>query len=81
MMLEMKWLWKIFPNICFVDTIDNTGALAYAGKQIGVFGVSSENAERIRNQNEKKISVIIGNPPYNANSGQIDHRVNTRFIR
>lgn len=56
-----------FPNLCFVDTLDNTGALAYAGKQEILFGLSSENAERIRKQNEKKISVIIGNPPYNAN--------------
>lgn len=28
---------------------------------------TSENAERIKKQNSKKISVIIGNPPYNAN--------------
>jgi predicted helicase len=32
-----------------------------------MFGVSSENAARIKRQNSKKISVIIGNPPYNAN--------------
>ena len=56
-----------FPNLCFVDTLDNTSALAYAGKQELMFGFSSENAERIKKQNEKKISVIIGNPPYNAN--------------
>ena len=56
-----------FPNLCFVDTLDNTGALTYAGKQEILFGLSSENAERIRKQNEKKISVIIGNPPYNTN--------------
>jgi predicted helicase len=29
--------------------------------------VSDENVERIRRQNLRKISVIIGNPPYNAN--------------
>ena len=29
--------------------------------------VSDENVARIRRQNSRKISVIIGNPPYNAN--------------
>jgi len=56
-----------FPNICFVDTLDNTEGLSYKGQQHSLFGLSSENAERINRQNQKKISVIIGNPPYNAN--------------
>jgi predicted helicase len=29
--------------------------------------LSAENVERIKRQNRKKISVVIGNPPYNAN--------------
>ncbi len=56
-----------FKNLCFVDTLDNTDALSYSGKQHELFGLSSENSERIKRQNTKKISVIIGNPPYNAN--------------
>jgi predicted helicase len=56
-----------FPNLCFVDTLDNTDALAYSGKQHTLFGLSHENTERIHRQNSKKISVVIGNPPYNAN--------------
>src|SRR5580704_13429061 len=33
-----------------------------------LFGaVSEENVARIKRQNKKKISVVIGNPPYNAN--------------
>lgn len=57
-----------YPNLCFVDTLDNTAALAaHKGKQFEMFGaVSAENVARIKRQNEKKISVIIGNPPYNA---------------
>jgi predicted helicase len=59
--------YKEFKNICFVDTIDNQG-FAYIGQQIDAFsGMSQENKERIKRQNERKISVIIGNPPYNAN--------------
>ena len=59
--------YEEFPNLCFVDTLDNTSALKYKGQQTHLFGFSSINAERIRKQNEKKISVVIGNPPYNAN--------------
>jgi predicted helicase len=57
-----------FPNLCFVDTLDNVTALRAAkGVQSSVFGgVSEENIERINRQNKRKISVIIGNPPYNA---------------
>jgi predicted helicase len=33
-----------------------------------LFGsLSDDNVRRIRRQNSRKISVIIGNPPYNAN--------------
>lgn len=61
-----------FPNSCFVDTLDNIDGLAYEGKQNSLFGFSSENAERIKRQNEQKISVIIGNPPYNANQANFN---------
>jgi predicted helicase len=58
-----------FPNLCFVDTLDNVGLhTAQHGSQGALFGsVSEENVARIRRQNGRKISVIIGNPPYNAN--------------
>lgn len=59
-------LYREFSNICFVDTLDNLG-FAYDGKQYGFFDFSAENLERIQRQNQRKISVIIGNPPYNAN--------------
>ncbi len=58
--------YEEFKNICFVDTLDNTDGLKFEGKQHDLFGLSSENSERIKRQNNKKISVIIGNPPYNA---------------
>ena len=64
-----------FPNLCFVDTLDNLdwqqqGATSGAVTRQGSFtlgGLSEENWIRIQEQNEKPISVIIGNPPYNAN--------------
>lgn len=61
--------YEEYPNLCFVDTLDNTAALrTHKGQQFDMFGaVSEENVARIKRQNKKKISVIIGNPPYNAN--------------
>jgi predicted helicase len=58
-----------FPNLCFVDTLDNVAGLRkYSGHQDELFGsVSEENVARIKRQNRRKISVVIGNPPYNAN--------------
>ena len=55
-----------FPHICFVDTLDNMG-FWYKEKQGDLFGFGAENARRIKEQNTRKISVILGNPPYNAN--------------
>ncbi|WP_292619348.1 type ISP restriction/modification enzyme [Mesorhizobium sp.] len=58
-----------FANLCFVDTLDNVDALGiHSGHQFDLLGtLSDENIERIKRQNRRKISVIIGNPPYNAN--------------
>ena len=55
-----------FENIAFVDTLDNLNYVGATG-QFGMFELTAENLERIRRQNEQQISVIIGNPPYNAN--------------
>ncbi len=55
-----------FENLCFVDTLDNMG-FTYRGKQIDMFSpFTEENTKRIKKQNDKKIAVIMGNPPYNA---------------
>jgi predicted helicase len=60
--------YEEYPNLCFVDTLDNIAGLGvFAGHQHELFGgVSETNIERIRRQNKRKISVVIGNPPYNA---------------
>ncbi|WP_390551261.1 type ISP restriction/modification enzyme [Qipengyuania sp. MTN3-11] len=40
----------------------------HSGHQFDLLGgLSDENIERVKRQNRRKISVIIGNPPYNAN--------------
>jgi predicted helicase len=85
-----------FPNLCFVDTLDNTDALrTHTGQHFGdlIGGISTENVDRIKRQNDRKISVIIGNPPYNANQQnendnnknreypEIDRRIKATYIR
>lgn len=86
--------YKEFPNLCFVDTLDNTyGLRKHRGHMDDIFGTMSDiNVQRIRNQNAKRISVIIGNPPYNANQlnenennknreyPEIDKRIKATYI-
>ena len=83
-----------YPNLCFVDTLDNVGLHTAAhGTTADLFGsVSEQNLARIKRQNSRKISVIIGNPPYNANQAnendnnknreypEIDRRIKDTYI-
>ncbi len=71
-----------FQNLCFVDTLDNVGLHTQAhGVTADLFGsVSEENVARIKRQNGRKISVIIGNPPYNANqANENDNNKNREY--
>ena len=90
-----------FPNLCFVDTLDNMdwqqkGSTAGAVQRQGAFnlgGLSEENWIRVQGQNEKPISVIIGNPPYNDSAvrwgdgsenrvySDVDRRIRDTYIR
>jgi predicted helicase len=87
--------YAAYPNLCFVDTLDNVAGLGkFSGYQGDMFGaVSEENVSRIKRQNERKISIIIGNPPYNANQQnendnnknrtypRIDERIKATYIK
>ncbi|HXW72806.1 MAG TPA: type ISP restriction/modification enzyme [Methylocella sp.] len=91
--------YEDYQNLCFVDTLDNTAGLRTYGvgkdQHFGdLFGaVSEENVARIKRQNARKISVIIGNPPYNANQlnenennknreyPEIDRRIKETYIK
>lgn len=84
-----------FENLCFVDTLDNVDALGiHSGHQFDLLGgLADENMERVRRQNRRKISVIIGNPPYNANQqnendnnknrayAHIDARIKNTYVK
>ena len=88
-----------FPNLVFVDTLDNMdwkGATGGAVQRQGAFelgGLSFDNWYRMQEQNEKPISVIIGNPPYNDSATlwgdgganrkypEIDRRIRDTYIK
>ena len=88
-----------FPNLCFVDTLDNmdwkgaSGAAVQRQTMMNLGGVSEENWIRVQEQNEKPISIIIGNPPYNdsqsnwnefnPNRGypEIDRRIRETYVK
>lgn len=74
--------YEEFSNLCFVDTLDNVGLHTHAhGTTADLFGsVSDENVARIKRQNSRRISVIIGNPPYNANqANENDNNKNREY--
>lgn len=74
--------YEEFENLVFVDTLDNVGHHTAAhGTTADLFGsVSEENVARIRRQNSRRISVIIGNPPYNANqANENDNNKNREY--
>jgi predicted helicase len=82
--------YEEFANICLVDTLDHTG---FEGKQLDLFAMTVENTARIKRQNDRAISVIIGNPPYNANQQNenennknreypaIDQRIKATYVK
>ena len=91
-----------FPNLCFVDTLDNMdwqqagatgGAVQRQGALFNLGGMSEENWLRVQEQNEKTISVIIGNPPYNDSQSnwnefnpnrvyaEIDRRIRDTYVK
>ena len=78
-----------FPNLCFVDTLDNldwqqsgaTGGPVIRQAAFNLGAVSEENWLRVQEQNEKTISIIIGNPPYNANQrNENDNNKNREYL-
>ena len=54
--------YEPFEGLCFVDTLD----LAEAKQQEFGF-MTEENTARVEKQKNAPITVIVGNPPYNAN--------------
>jgi len=70
--------YEEFKNICLVDTLDHCSA---EGHQFDIFAMSVQNTARIQQQNDRTISVIIGNPPYNAHQENFNQRNANRLYR
>ena len=71
-----------FASLCFVDTLGIVGLHTDAyGSTADLFaGVSDDNVARIKRQNSRRISVVIGNPPYNANqANENDNNKNREY--
>ena len=84
-----------------MDTLDNldwqqqgaTGGAVIRQGSFNLGGLSEENWIRIQEQNEKPISVILGNPPYNDNAEtwgdgtanraypEIDRRIRETYVK
>ena len=70
---ERMGKYSRFPGLTFVDTLDNMewhqkgagGGSTGRQPNLTLGGMSVDNWIRVQTQNERKISVIIGNPPYN----------------
>ena len=67
-----------FHNICFMDTLDHT---VFADKQLNLLSMTVENTARIKRQNDRKISVIMGNPPYNAKQENFNQNNANRYYQ
>lgn len=72
--------YEIFENICFLDTLEFQTKLGN-NALFGMEEFSYGNVKRAVRQYEKKINLIIGNPPYNANQkSENDNNKNKVYI-
>lgn len=72
---ELTGEYKPFEGLCLVDTFE----LAEE-KQRTLESMTERNAERVEKQREAPITVIIGNPPYNAwQADENDNNKNRKY--
>ncbi len=72
---ELAGKYEPFEGLVLADTL---GLAEHAGGQLGMF--SEENAERVEREKAAPITVIIGNPPYNAGQeSENDNNKNRKY--
>lgn len=54
---ELAGTYEAFEGLCFVDTLDMAKTL---------LALTEANTQRVTKENDAPITVVIGNPPYNA---------------
>ena len=71
-----------FKNICWMDTLD--GGMKNFGKILEYIEDEKENVERIQKQQDSKIDVVIGNPPYavmeNNRYDEFDEKIAETYV-
>ena len=72
---ELTGSYGPFEGLCFVDTLD------LAKGEQSTFGfMEKENVARVERERDAKITVILGNPPYNANQiNENDNNKNRKY--
>lgn len=93
---ENTKIYTIFNNISLVDTLENykqNYERLIHDYNLHLIRTDQNNLTRIEHQNKQKISVILGNPPYNANQQnanddnknrkypEIDKRIKATYIK
>src|SRR5262249_43331032 len=58
---ELTECYEAFEGLCFVDTLE-----LVEGPQARLSFMTEENTSRVERQKKSPITVVIGNPPYNA---------------
>jgi predicted helicase len=73
--------YEQFTNISYTDTLDNCFYTEnLPDEQPEFHAITDDNSNRIKKQNDTKISVVIGNPPYNANQKNYnDQNANKKY--
>ena len=72
---ELTGEYEPFEGLCFVDTLD----LAES-RQMQLGFMTEKNTERVERQKNAPITVIIGNPPYNARQvNENDNNKNRKY--
>jgi predicted helicase len=72
---ERTQCYEAFPGLCFVDTLEVAEA-----KQQPLEFFAEKNTQRVQRQKQTPITVIIGNPPYNANQlNENDNNKNRKY--
>lgn len=76
---EKTGSYEPFEGLCFVDSLDLT-RIGEKGTYEMPLGLSERNSVRVARQQRSPITVVIGNPPYNANQqNENDNNKNRKY--
>jgi predicted helicase len=72
--------YQAFDGLCSADTLELADRLAHQGLGSRSLWLSERNAERVEREQDAKIMVVIGNPPYNmGQENENDNNQNRKY--